>query len=207
VPEDWRLTVTVSEPELTARLRRVLEDHSEANPLAGRIAVSGDAQHVFIYAGRPEDAHAAETILRSAAGDDRDRISTTIDRWHPVEERWEDEQVPLPQTEEELTREQARREADERELSEELGEALWEVRVELESHHAADELARRLTAEGWGVTRRWRYLLVGAANEEEAQALAERLEREEPAARVHPEPSGALVWQLLGRTPFAFLNT
>jgi len=145
--------------------------------------------------------------VRAAAPRELAALRLTIDRWHPLEERWEPESVPLPQTEADLRREHARREEDERALSRELGQPLWEVRVELDSHRAGEELAERLAAEGRPVVRRWRYLLLGADSEDEATALAERVQREQPGARVHPEPSGALVWRLLGRTPLAFMST
>jgi hypothetical protein len=66
------------------------------------------------------------------------------------------------------------------------GQAGWEVRVELPSHHQAVELAERLQAEGRPVIRRWKYLVLGANNEDDASALAEAIGQEIPAkASVH----------------------
>lgn len=57
----------------------------------------------------------------------------------------------------------------------------WRVRVELPSHRQAVELARRLPAEGRSVIRRWKCLIIGAANQDEARALAEVIARKAPA--------------------------
>jgi N-acetylglutamate synthase/N-acetylornithine aminotransferase len=68
------------------------------------------------------------------------------------------------------------------------GQAGWEVRVELRSHRQAVELAARLQAEGRPVIRRWKYLVLGANNEDDATALAEAIRQESPAkASVHAE--------------------
>jgi hypothetical protein len=68
------------------------------------------------------------------------------------------------------------------------------VRVELESHRQTTELADRLVAEGMEPVRRWRYLVVGANNEDEATALADRLRREAPAgAGVTVEPGPGMI--------------
>jgi hypothetical protein len=61
------------------------------------------------------------------------------------------------------------------------GQAGWEVRVELPSHRQAVRLAERLEAEGRPVIRRWKYLLVGVNNEDDASALAEAIGQEIPA--------------------------
>ena len=63
-------------------------------------------------------------------------------------------------------------------LSPEVADALaagqpgWEVHVQLRWHRQAVELAERLQAEGHPVIRRWRYLVLGANNEDDASALA-----------------------------------
>ena len=63
------------------------------------------------------------------------------------------------------------------------------------SHAAARELAERLEAEGYGVVRRWTFLIAGTATREQAEELA----------RVHGEvePGGELVWEVSPGTPFA----
>jgi hypothetical protein len=102
-----------------------------------------------------------------------------VEHWLHDEERWDDEPKE-PSPEEELLEE---------------GIAPWEVRVELDSHHVATELADRLEGEGYGVVRRFRYLVVGAATKEEADQLAARLHGE-------VEPSSAYVWENVPQNPF-----
>ena len=75
------------------------------------------------------------------------------------------------------------------------GTAPWEVRIECESHHDAEALADRLEAEGYGVLRRFRYVIAGTATREEAEALAARLHGE-------VEPSSAYVWESAPQNPF-----
>jgi hypothetical protein len=48
------------------------------------------------------------------------------------------------------------------------------------SHREAVALAERLHAEGIPLIRRWRYLILGANNEDRARELAQTLELEAP---------------------------
>jgi hypothetical protein len=73
------------------------------------------------------------------------------------------------------------------------------VRIECESHADAQALAERLEAEGYGVVRRFRYLLAGTATREEADALAARLHGE-------VEPSSAYVWENAPQNPFVIFG-
>jgi hypothetical protein len=61
-----------------------------------------------------------------------------------------------------------------------------------------------LEDEGLPVVSRWTYLIVGAENQDDANDIAKRLQREAPAGSVlHVEPGGGLAWQALGNNPFA----
>ena len=52
-------------------------------------------------------------------------------------------------------------------------------------------MAEKLRDEGLPVIRRWKFLVVGAANEDEAAALAERIRREAPPdATVRAQAAG-----------------
>ena len=142
--------------------------------------------------------------MRGVLADRGLEAETALDRWHPVEQRWEPAGQPLPRTPDEREREHERLEQEEEAESQESGLAEWEVRVELPSHAAERELAERLEAEGLPVVSRWQYLIVGAGSQDEANELAQRLKREAPADSVlHVEPGGGLAWQALGNNPFA----
>lgn len=203
--EDWRVTVTLPAEEeasgLLARLRELEAGHA----FGGRVAVSGEGARVFLYADSEADAREAERVVGEALGGGVGQLA--LDRWHPIEERWEDASLPLPQTEEEREAERARLEAEEAAESQASGVAEWEVRVELDSHTEAESLADLLEAEGWPVLRRWKYLLVGCSNEDEARSLAARLEDQAPkGARVEVEPGSGLAWEALPPNPFAFFG-
>ena len=113
----------------------------------------------------------------------------------------------MPQTVEQQKAEHQRLEDEETEESQATGLAEWEVRVELRSHHDAVELADRLKEEGESIVRRWKFLLVGANNEDEANELARKIKQEAPAgATVQVEAGGGIVWQVTRGTPFAIFG-
>ena len=114
---------------------------------------------------------------------------------------------PASQTGAALESEHAERIAQEDEESRERGSSEWEVRIECHSHHDTVALAERLEGEGMQPVRRWRYLLVGAADEDAARALADRLAGEVPAGcTVTAEGSGAVAYDLRPPNPFAVLG-
>lgn len=214
--DDWRVSVTFRDGSHTERLRQALHEHEvEADArdrLGGRVTVGEGDGVVFLYTSTRDAAREAERVVGDILlARDLDAYFA-IHRWHPVEERWEDERVPLPAPDAERQVEHERLEEDEIVESEKLDGGLWEVRVELDSHHDAATLAERLQAEsdtllpGWtvSVVRRWKYLLIGADNEDQANQIAQQLKRElPPGATIQVEPSGALAWQTMGRNPFA----
>ena len=205
--DDLRLTVELSDDATAAELARWLAEvrlePGEREPLGERVIVSRDGPHVFLYADSEERARRVERLVQAQLGHPAEGY-VRLDRWHPVEQAWEDASVPLPRTEEELRVEHERQQAREAEDSRRSGGAEWEVRVELASHEDTVALAERLEAEGIPVVRRYTFLLVGAENEDGAHALAERLEREAPGrARIEVEPGGQMVWEVAPQNPFA----
>jgi hypothetical protein len=182
--DDWRIRIEL--PPETRLLGFPLDLSDDARGLARtlegrRLAVSRDADTIFVYAETRDEAERAravvEAVLRDAQVEAR---AGSVERWLPDEDRWESE--PAGQT-----------------IDEELvarGYAPWEVRVELGSHGEARELADRLEAEGWNVARRWRYLVVGAESREQAEELAARVRGEVQAG-------GELVWEVAPQNPFA----
>jgi hypothetical protein len=126
-------------------------------------------------------------------GNRTDRISHAVraSRWHPIEEQWENPDVPVPQTEAGRQAEHQRLEDTETAESLATGKAQWHVRVELGSHHHAVMLARTLENEGRAVVRRWKFLIVGVSNEDQARELAGQIRQEAPPdATVIAEQAG-----------------
>lgn len=206
--DDWRISIDFDADddgaELVEWLRAIELADEQSEKLGDRVIVSRDGAHVFLYAGSEAQAREVDGLVRARLSSGGLAAAVSLARWHPLEQRWEDASVPLPGTEEE--REAERRRLLEREAAEsrESGYAEWEVRIELATHRDTVDLAERLEAEGIPVVRRYRYLLAGAVNEDEARALAARLEREAPeGASVQVEPGGQMVWEVAPRNPFA----
>jgi hypothetical protein len=209
--DDWRISVELVEEadatSLVYELERTQLPHERRARLGDRVAVSSDDGVVFLYADTEDVAREANAIVRETLERLGMEADTALARWHSVEQRWEDPEVPLPRTEEEWAAEHERLQAREAAESRATGEAAWEVRVELPDHDATTEFADRLEAEGLPVVRRWTYVLVGASNEDEAHSLADRLRAEAPSgSRVQVEPGGRLAWEVAPQNPFAIFG-
>jgi hypothetical protein len=157
------------------RLAKELEGH--------RLAVSRDDEVIFVYTDSQAQAERARQIVEAELADEGMTAQIRVERWLADEERWSGEPPQETWEEEELKR----------------GYAPWEVRVELDSHAEAEELADTLEQEGYDVVRRWRFLIVGAASEEQARELARRLHGE-------AEPGGDVVWEVAPQNPFALFG-
>ncbi len=180
--DDWRVTVTLpDEADVKQAVRSVREAEEDSSRRLGhRIAVSEDGRTIFLYAGTEDAAREAERVVREVLAERQLTASFALDRWHPIEQEWEDASVPLPQTAEEQQAEHERRVAAETQESLATGEAEWEVIVDMPSRHEAVKLAERLEAEGRPVFRRWRFVFVGTSNEDEARELAQVIAQQVP---------------------------
>jgi hypothetical protein len=211
VADDWRVTIELEEGEHVNRILAALREREVRqelrDELGGRVAVSSDGPHLFLYADTRRAAEAGERALGEVLEEHDLHGTPRLDRWHPIEERWEDASVPEPQTPSAREIEHDRREALDTADSLATGVAQWEVRVELGSHDDAQGLADRLEAEGRSVTRRATYVLVGANDEDDAKQLAQQIEAVAPAgATVQVEPGSGVAWQLLPNNPFAIFG-
>jgi hypothetical protein len=188
--DDWRVTLSVSQPPAgPAPLSQVEED---IRGQVGRdIGVGAGEAQIFLYAGTETAAGEAERIARDVLARHGVTAESAVHRWHPIEERWETPDVPMPQTAAERQAEHQRLVDAETAEALATGQAQWEVRVELGSHRQAVALARKLEGEGRAIVRRWRFLLVGASNEDEARELAGQISQQVPAdAAVNVELAG-----------------
>jgi len=151
---------------------------------------AGDSQ-IFLYAGTEMAARDAERVARDVLAGQGIQAEFALHRWHPIEEEWEDPDVALPQTEAQRQAEHQRLEDAETAESLATGAAQWEARVEFPSRHEAVALADKLRSEGRTVIQRWKFLVIGANNEDDARALAEQIRREAPPdATVRAEAAG-----------------
>jgi hypothetical protein len=211
--DDFRVRATFESPaRAAAAARRLLEGTHERELGAGagdRVAVSLDERdrEVFLYADSRQRAEAAQAALQRLARSEGWALEVELRRWHPVAEEWAHADEPLPASPEEVAAERAERVAQEREESRRRGAPEWEVRLALPSHRDTVELAERLRVEGIPSTRRWRYLLIGAEDEDTANSLAARLRAEAPpGTEVTVEGTLSAVSSELPPSPFAFFG-
>ena len=186
--DDWRIKIDVAEEHAHGFLDRIgVELGSEARELAKelegrRLVVSRDDETIFVYASSRGEAEHARAIVEAELREVGARVTVSqVEHWLADEERWDDEPPEEYEPEEEVR---------------EHGGWPWEVRVEKASTNEAVQLARRLEGEGFGVAQRERYVLVGAASEEDARELAAQLHGEFEAA---PD----LIHEVLPDNPFA----
>ena len=196
--DDWRVTVTLHDEAHVGRALQSLREHEVEDDvrrrLGHRVAVSADGPHVYLYAGTEDAAREADQVVRQVMAQHGVAADYALDRWHPAEEEWQDADVPIPQTDEQLQAEHQRLEAEETRESVATGHAQFEVRVELPTHQEAVALAERLEAKGRPVIRRWKFLVLGANDSDDARDLAEVIRQEAPAdATVEVEEAGPLL--------------
>ncbi len=192
---DWRVTISLSDQAHVEQARRSFSEteveHDVRRRLGRNIVVGmGDSQ-IFLYAGTELAATEAERTARGVLGQLGIEAEFAVHRWHPIEEEWRSPDVAMPQTEAERQAEHQRLEDAETAESVAIGSPQWQARAELGSHREAVALAGKLQGEGYAVVRRWRFLIVGANNEDDAQGFAEHIRQEAPPdAQVRAEPAG-----------------
>jgi hypothetical protein len=187
--DDWRLRIEFGDGEAHGLLGRLGLWGSEARELAHeladhRLAVTEDDGTVFVYASSSLELEQARKAIDEELRElEKPPDSVVTEHWLEAEERWDDDAATADPDAEVLAR----------------GYAPWEVRIPARDHHAARELADRLEGEGYGVVRRWSFVIAGCASEEQARELAARLHGE-------VEPGGELVWEAMPGNPFAIFG-
>ncbi len=195
---DWRITVRLHEGgqagQAIARLSTHKVEGEVHRRLGGRVMVgAGGADELYLYTHSRDAALAAEQSVTEVLVSHGMRADFGLERWHPIEEEWEPAGAQLPSTPAEMDAERQRLDAEETTESLAEGHALFEVRVQLPSHRDSVALAARLMSDGYQVVRRWRFLVVGANNADQAGEFAARIRQEAPpGAVVSTEEVGAL---------------
>jgi len=186
---DWRVTVSLHVGDQAGNAVEHLNAHQVEREvharLGGRVVVGADrGSELFLYTHSQDAAAAAQESVSELLSSHGISADYTVDRWHPVAEEWEPADVPLPSTPAEIEAEHEQLDADETSESMSSGVALFEVRVQLPTHRESVALAARLAGEGYSVVRRWRFLVVGANNEDQAAEFAAAIRQEAPAGAV-----------------------
>lgn len=206
--DDWRVRAELGDHGQAADLADLLAhgelEHSLESAARRRVIVSVDGAEVFVYAADREQAERAAAALTTTARARGFTVTTELRRWHPLAERWEDPELPLPATDAESSAERADEVAQERAEAATLDYSEYEVRVALPTHRETVAVANQLRADGIPSLRRWRYLLIGAGDEQSANELAQRVTAAAPSdAAVTVEATAAAVEAELPPNPFA----
>ena len=182
--DDWRVTVSLVGQAQVEQAQRALSEHEveeDVRRQLGRtIAVGAGDSQIFLYAGTEIAAMEAERVARDVLAQHGIQAEFALHRWHPIEEQWESPDVAMPQTGAERQAEPQRLEDTETAESIAAGYGRWQARVEFPSHREAVALARKLEGEGRAVVRRWKFVIVGTDNEDDARKLAGQIMREAP---------------------------
>ena len=207
--DEWRLEIDAEGAgnEVVERLASRELEHDLSEIFGDTVIVSRDGDTVFLYAGSREQAESAAELVGRLAERHGWKVSTQLTRWHPDAEEWKDPDEPLPADPASRQAEHREAIADERAEVEASGEPRFEVRVDTDSHADAARFAERLEAEGLPVVRRWKYLVLGAEDEDAAKALAEQVREEAPeGSEVQVEGSGRIAWEERPPNPFAIFG-
>lgn len=209
--DDWRLQIDFRDEGVVDALQDRLDarelEHDLSDAFQDRVIVSRDGATIFLYAGDREQAERARTVVERYAAGSGEELVVDFKRWHPLALEWEPADKPLPDDAAARAAEHQVKIAKERKESEAQGYPQYEVRIELLSRDEAGVLADRLRGQGLPTAHRWKYVLVGAADEDSAKALAERIRNEAPSgSKVVVEATWKETIDDLPRNPFALLG-
>lgn len=210
--DDWRLQIDLADEGVAGKLAdamRSLElEHELEIDSDRRLIVSHEGETIFLYAGDREQLDRAQATVQKYLDEKGWQAKLDPRHWHPTAEDWEDPDAVEPTTDAERAAEHERlMKTEDEEAAADHGYAEFEVRVEFPSHREARDFAGRLGEEGFEPVRRWRYLVVGAADEDQANELADRIRAEAPAdSKVTAEGSERAAWHQRPPNPFFFLG-
>ena len=208
--DDWRVQIDFREEghaqALPDRIEAVEMGHDLKRTYQDRVIVSRNGSRVFLYAGDREQAEQAQLLIEGLAQEHGWQLESELRHWHPIAEEWESPDEPLP---EDVAAQRAEREelmARERQEAEERGYPEFEALADLPSRKEASQLAERLQAEGLPCVHRWKWLAVGATDEDSAKAIAERIRMEAPIGTQVAVQGTPQALKAERPHPFAFLG-
>lgn len=209
--DDWRVEVDFVEEGLADALHDRLDaaelEHDLSGAFEDRVIVSRNGTTLFLYAGDREQAEKAQALVEKLAQEEQEDVKVSLAHWHHEAEEWRPADDPLPDGAAAQAAEHAERVAKERQETAETGSPEYEVRIDLPSHADAKELVERLSAEGLRSVHRWKYVLLGAADEDSANQLAARVRSEVPTgSTVTVEGTWREAYAERPHSPFWFLG-
>ena len=168
--QEWRVEVDLDDEQhgfsLGERLRAHDLDDEARERLGGGVIVTRHGPRMYLYTKSEAAAREAERVVSELLDSDRLTAEVSVTRWDEERDAWLD----------------AEGEVVEDPRADEQGPEYF-VLVESEDHPALEALGARLQGEGRSVELRRGKLLVGSFDDEDVQALAERLSGE-PGMRV-----------------------
>ncbi len=198
--DDWRLQIDLDDEGVAGKLadhmRSTELEHELSIDLRAGVIVSHEGERIFLYAATREPLDHARTAVQKRLDAEGWRGTLELRRWHADADAWEDPDKALPSTaaEKEAEHEELMETEDE-ETAARHGRAEFEVSVKFPTSHEAREFAKKLKQEGLRPVRRFHYMVVGAADEDAAKELADRIRAEAPAdAEVKAEYSLHELW-------------
>jgi hypothetical protein len=209
--DDWRVEIVAADPGQALLLVEGLGGGSPGHTLGtafhDKVIVTREDNVIFLYAETREQAEAARDAARKLTTENGWEMDFSFSHWHPVAENWEGPDVPLPDNDASRLAEHKELVATERKEVEAGATPQWEVRVDLPSHGDASRFEDRLRAEGVPSVRRWKYLVVGAADEDSAEEWATRLREEAPqGSQVTVEGNERAAYEELPPNPYAIFG-
>jgi hypothetical protein len=199
--DDWRLQIDLEDKgavEATAdHLRAADLEQDLAHNLDRDVIVSHEGETIYLYAADREPLDVSRRVVQEFFDSKGWQGRLQLRHWHKEAEEWEDPAVPEPTTpaEKEAEHERLMKTEDE-ETAARGGRAEFEVSAKFPTSHEAHAFAEKLKTEGYKPIRRFRYLVVGANDEDEAKELAERIRAEAPSdAEVKAEYSLNQLWR------------
>jgi hypothetical protein len=210
--DDWRLQIDLEGDGIAGSLADHLRagelEHDLAVDIGRRVIVSNEGARIFLYAGDRDQLDRAQAAIQKYIDSKGWKATLELRHWHHEAEAWEDPDAPDASTAADKSAEhEALIATEDAETAAAGGLAEFEVRVEFPSHSEARDFAKKLEEEGLQPVRRWHYMVVGAADEDAANALAERIRAEAPAdSKVTAEGSLRAAWDQQPPNPFFFLG-
>jgi hypothetical protein len=176
--DDWRLQIDLDDAgiggQISDHLRAAELEHDLETAFDRRVIVSHEGERIYLYAGDRGQLDRARVVVQGQLDQKGWDAKFDLRHWHEIAEDWEDPDAAEPTTAaaKEAEHERLMKTEDE-ETAARGGLAEFEVRVEFPAHREAKRFAEKLKEEGLEPVRRWRYMVVGAADEDAANDVAD----------------------------------
>jgi hypothetical protein len=210
--DDWRLQINLDDDGASGHVADLIRSNELENEflhdLKDTVIVSHEGETIYLYAGTREPLDWVSGKVQKFLVDKGWKAELELRHWHKEAEDWEDPDVAEPTTAAEKEAEHERlMQTEDEETAARGGRAEFEVSAKFPTNHEAHEFAEKLKAEGLEPVRRFHYLVVGAADEDAAKELADRIRAEAPAdAEVKAEYSLNQLWRERPSSRFFWLG-